>query len=202
MSWASAIGFQLHRPSTQRIEICTGRAEAASWNPPIGKQVQSTPLPRSASPQVAATGRDEAQADATAAPYKVSSRGRDDALPLSLYTPYGAKLPYDGKTQTDFEETCDPMTRNCQTSMHVWESTCRPCFGTGSICSTSRRGRRSTYVCLSCHGLGVVRKTSARIIPDVNAGNGQYTLNRPPAPIIEDETRTPRLDRWKSRRKD
>lgn len=87
----------------------------------------------------------------------ITSRAcRDDALPLSLYTPYGAKLPYDGKvrmvltprapcmhwvpvlderrcaflmiyginltvascsvaqTQTDFEETCDPMTRNCQ----------------------------------------------------------------------------------------
>ncbi len=42
-----------------------------------------------------------------------------------------------------------------QTVMHVWESTCRPCWGTGSISSSSRRGGRHTsYVCPTCHGLG------------------------------------------------
>ena len=42
-----------------------------------------------------------------------------------------------------------------QTVMHVWESTCRPCWGTGSITSSSRgRGRRMSYVCPTCHGLG------------------------------------------------
>ena len=44
--------------------------------------------------------------------------------------------------------------RTMQTAMYVWESTCRPCWGTGSITSSSRRGRRTSYVCPTCHGLG------------------------------------------------
>lgn len=58
------------------------------------------------------------------------------------------------------------------------------------------------YLRFACCNVGVVRKTSARIIPDVNSGNGQYTLNRPPAPLIEEDTKTPRLDRFMKRRKD
>lgn len=47
---------------------------------------------------------------------------------------------------------------------------------------------------------GVVRKTSSRIIPDVNSGNGQFTINRPAAPIPEEGSKHPRLDRFKNRK--
>jgi hypothetical protein len=50
---------------------------------------------------------------------------------------------------------------------------------------------------------GAVRKTSSRVIPDVNGGNGQFTAGRPPALPEKEEKPNPqaRLDRWRSRRK-
>lgn len=116
-------------------------------------------------------------------------RDRHDALPLSLYNPY-TNLPCDGKTRTEEEEACDPYSRNCQTPMHVWETNCKKCNGTGTVASYARGGRggrgtakRLLYTCPSCHGVGCVRHTSSRIMPDVNGGNGQYTAGRPPCQI-------------------
>ena len=40
-------------------------------------------------------------------------------------------LPAVMQTLTPDEETCDPMTRNCQTPMHVWETKCTSCYGSG-----------------------------------------------------------------------
>lgn len=115
---------------------------------------------------------------------KRRSRG-DDALPLSLYNPY-RNLPTEGRTQSEGDEFCDPMERSCQTPMHVWESNCTMCYGTGTVTSYSgrrRSNRRYSSTCPGCHGLGAVRKTSSRMMPDVNGGNGQYTAGRPPAKI-------------------
>lgn len=125
----------------------------------------------------------------------------DDALPLSLYIRYD-NLPCDGRTQTEEQETCDPKQQSCQRSMHVWESKCRACAGRGVVTSYSRRGgRRSSYTCPSCHGIGAVRKTSARIIPDVNNGNGQFTVNRPPCTIhySDDEKKKSLFERFKEK---
>ena len=42
-----------------------------------------------------------------------------------------------------------------QTPMHVWESKCTACYGSGIVsCSSGRRGRRSSATCASCTGLG------------------------------------------------
>ena len=41
------------------------------------------------------------------------------------------QLPVLMQTLTPDEETCDPMTRNCQTPMHVWETKCTSCYGSG-----------------------------------------------------------------------
>lgn len=41
-----------------------------------------------------------------------------------------------------------------QVPMHVWESKCRACYGTGSVQSSSRRGKRITSICPSCTGMG------------------------------------------------
>ena len=40
--------------------------------------------------------------------------------------------------------------------MHVWESKCRACYGTGSVQSSSRRGKRITSICPSCTGMGAL----------------------------------------------
>lgn len=45
--------------------------------------------------------------------------------------------------------------------MHVWESKCRACYGTGSVTFSSRRGKRSTAICPSCTGMG---ESVARLI--------------------------------------
>ena len=41
-----------------------------------------------------------------------------------------------------------------QVPMHVWESKCRACYGTGSVQSSTRRGKRSSGICPSCTGVG------------------------------------------------
>lgn len=114
---------------------------------------------------------------------------RHDALPLSLYHAY-VNLPCDGKTRSEQDEACDPNTRDCQTPMHIWETNCKKCSGTGTVASYrggrgrgGRGARRLLYTCPTCHGVGCVRHTSTRILPDVNGGNGQYTAGRPPCEI-------------------
>ena len=69
------------------------------------------------------------------------------------------------------------MERNCQIPMHVWESPCGACSGTGSARSASAvraargRGRvRSSFsttfsTCVACSGVGYVRYTTARLGP-------------------------------------
>ena len=81
------------------------------------------------------------------------------------------------QTQTLAEEACDPMERNCQVPMHVWEGPCGACAGTGSARSGSAvraargRGRaRSSFsttysTCVACSGVGYVRYTTARLGP-------------------------------------
>ena len=46
------------------------------------------------------------------------------------------------QTLTPDEETCDPMTRNCQTPMHVWETKCTSCYGSGEASSISAAALR------------------------------------------------------------
>jgi len=200
--WASVLRIPLHRPVTHLGGACKCRAAAASWSEPVGRAQQSITSPIRASAKESTNSREDEDV-VEASPSHRPSYTRDDALPLSLYAPF-TDLPADGKIQTEAEETCDPMTRNCQRPMYVWESKCRPCYGTGSICSSSRRGRRTSYVCPTCHGLGVVRKTSSRVMPDIAAGNGQFTAARPPAPTADPgtEPRRPRLDRWRNRKKE
>lgn len=42
-----------------------------------------------------------------------------------------------------------------QTPMHVWESKCTACYGSGIVSfSSGRRGRRSSATCASCTGMG------------------------------------------------
>ena len=42
-----------------------------------------------------------------------------------------------------------------QTPMHVWESKCTACYGSGIVSfSSNRRGRRSSATCASCTGMG------------------------------------------------
>lgn len=69
------------------------------------------------------------------------------------------------------------MERNCQIPMHVWESPCGACAGTGSTRNASAvraargRGRaRSSFsttfgTCVACSGVGYVRYTTARLGP-------------------------------------
>ncbi|KAK9857949.1 hypothetical protein WJX84_001990 [Apatococcus fuscideae] len=105
---------------------------------------------------------------------------KDEALGHSMYIA-NPQLPPDGKTRLIQDETCDPMTRSCQTPMHTWESQCRACSGTGQIRSTGRGGKRSTSSCPLCSGLGFLRRTSSRIQPDIGNGNNgktQYTIAR------------------------
>ncbi|CAK0785987.1 hypothetical protein CVIRNUC_009200 [Coccomyxa viridis] len=108
---------------------------------------------------------------------KHSKSHKEEGLPASLFAPYKGELPVDGKTLTEKEEFCDPMERNCQTPMHVWESKCTACYGSGTVSFSSRRGRRTSATCASCTGMGFVRRTSSRLIPDLN---GQHmTIGRP-----------------------
>lgn len=126
---------------------------------------------------------------------------RDDAMPLSLYSPY-RNLPTEGRTQSEGDESCNPMERSCQTPIYVWESDCKMCYGSGTITSYSgrRRGnRRASSTCPACHGLGCVRKTSSRIMPDVNGGNGQYTAGRPPSKQADDAKGKSLLERMQEK---
>ncbi|KAK9804324.1 hypothetical protein WJX72_006761 [[Myrmecia] bisecta] len=111
-----------------------------------------------------------------------------DPLPLSLFSPY-KDLPPDGKTRSEKDESCNPEERSCQTPIHTWESKCKACQGTGSVRSSGgRRGRHSSFTCISCHGIGFVRRVSSRIQPDLNGGDGpDFTLARPSAAAVDDD---------------
>lgn len=90
----------------------------------------------------------------------------DEGLQLSIFHPY-KKLPPEGVTVPLEEEMCDPETETCKTPLHVYEARCVHCYGTGwsRLPSNGRRGHLAT--CVVCHGLGYVRRTTARFTPDV-----------------------------------
>jgi hypothetical protein len=96
------------------------------------------------------------------------------------------------------EERCDPYSELCRTPIHVWESRCNACSGTGAQRSSgSSSGSRSRSrgghgggrhtrlgVCLLCSGLGYVRHTSHRTesVPYVNGTGPHTTIGRQPPP--------------------
>ncbi|GAB4813208.1 hypothetical protein N2152v2_000254 [Parachlorella kessleri] len=118
-----------------------------------------------------------------------AGQGSDDPLYLqngkphiasSLFRPF-EKLPPDGKTLTPEDEGCDPEKALCKTKIHVWETKCRACFGSGVVVMSGRRGRRTKCICLQCTGLGYVRHTSSNVEPvqDAEDNEAYYTLARP-----------------------
>jgi len=100
----------------------------------------------------------------------------ESGLPSSLYVPF-EKLPPEGRAIDIADETCNPEERRCRTAIYVWERKCKACYGTGIVTSSSRRGNRTSYACLSCHGLGYVRRASTTEIPDLESGDAT-TLRR------------------------
>lgn len=69
----------------------------------------------------------------------------------------------------------------CRTPIHVWESRCMACGGTGTQSQwTSRQRRLGT--CLLCSGLGYVRHSSTHSVPHVNGAGPHTTIGRPPPP--------------------
>lgn len=117
-------------------------------------------------------------------------KGGSDHPPTHTRTLTPAPLP-SLQTRTRADEACDPMERSCQTPMHTWEARCAACGGAGATRSRAAlragrgRGRgRGTpaaayHTCVTCEGVGWVRHTSARVIPDL-AADGVATLGRPP----------------------
>ncbi|KAI8469885.1 MAG: hypothetical protein J3K34DRAFT_269319 [Monoraphidium minutum] len=95
-------------------------------------------------------------------------RRRSEGLHLSLFHPYRA-LPPEGATLHPEEEACDPQERACKTPAHTYEARCGACSNTGwargaGSASSGRRG--NLHTCVVCHGLGYVRRTTARFCPD------------------------------------
>ncbi len=82
-------------------------------------------------------------------------------------------LPKEGRTLTDADTAAQSEGR---TVIHVWESRCSSCNGSGTTRTVGSRGRRGLSVCLKCEGVGVVRVVSATQ-PDEDAL--EYTLVRP-----------------------
>ncbi|KAL4419846.1 hypothetical protein ABPG75_006944 [Micractinium tetrahymenae] len=110
--------------------------------------------------------------------------GKLHHLPASLFANF-PKLPPDGSTLTPEEVKCSPDAERCRTPIHVWESKCSACAGTGTARSYSSRGRhRLVTVCLLCHGLGYVRHSSthASTVPYVNGSGPHTTIGRPSPP--------------------
>ncbi|KAL4430329.1 hypothetical protein ABPG77_002135 [Micractinium sp. CCAP 211/92] len=127
---------------------------------------------------------DHAGSDPTVAVHggTANGNGKQHHLPSSLFASF-PKLPPDGSTLTPEEMKCDPDMEHCRTPIHVWESKCRVCAGTGTARSQSSRRRRSVVaVCLLCHGLGYVRHSSTRAatVPYVNGTGPHTTIGRPP----------------------
>lgn len=92
----------------------------------------------------------------------------NQGLPLSLFHPY-ERLPPDGSTLMRDEEFCDPDERICKTPTHVYEAACVMCSGTGWARNSSNGRRGHLGTCISCHGLGYVRRTTARFIPEADS---------------------------------
>ncbi|GMH42072.1 hypothetical protein BSKO_09991 [Bryopsis sp. KO-2023] len=104
---------------------------------------------------------------------------KSEGLPLSLFTPY-SDLPPEGKTLTNLEETCDPREKMCKTPAHVYEAECAMCNGVGEILSKIKgKGKKVPCTCMTCHGLGYVRRTTSRFTPEVNCVGPNLTINRP-----------------------
>lgn len=93
---------------------------------------------------------------------------------MSLFTSVGGELPADGDTLTPNELCCDPASSLCKTPLHVWETKCHRCGGSGVVNTTGRKGRRGLGTCMACSGLGFVRHISA----DSTSHSEVYTLNR------------------------
>eukprot|EP00210_Caulerpa_lentillifera_P003292 g3143.t1 len=88
-------------------------------------------------------------------------------------------LPPDGRFLTEREEKTDPTAQRNKTPTYVYETVCPICKGSGMVESKSK-GKRRIYTCLSCHGLGYVRRVTARFVPKVNAnGLGPHLTLRP-----------------------
>ena len=64
------------------------------------------------------------------------------------------------QTLTPDEETCDPMTRNCQTPMHVWETKCTSCYGSGEASA-----RLSSSSAIPAHHASAVQAHSFLLVP-------------------------------------
>ncbi|PSC74963.1 heme oxygenase [Micractinium conductrix] len=121
--------------------------------------------------------------------------GNDTHMPTSLFTTF-PRLPPDGSTITPEEARCNPDEERCRTPIHVWETRCSGCYGSGTARSDGggsgghrARGHvtarhRLVTVCLLCHGLGYVRHSSTHIdtVPYVNGSGPHTTIGRPPPP--------------------
>ncbi|GBF90286.1 hypothetical protein Rsub_02392 [Raphidocelis subcapitata] len=107
-------------------------------------------------------------ASTAAATARLGRSGRSEGLPLSLFHPY-SRLPPEGSTLMREDELCDPQESICKTPSHTYEAECLVCSGTGWARNASN-GRRGTLgTCILCHGLGYVRRTTARFVPDSDA---------------------------------
>ncbi|KAF6257817.1 hypothetical protein COO60DRAFT_1521822, partial [Scenedesmus sp. NREL 46B-D3] len=98
-------------------------------------------------------------------------------VPPAVAVPPLQKLPPDGTTIPADEELCNPEEENCKTLLHVYEARCTACDGTGwaRAPTNGRRGHLGT--CMTCHGLGCVRRTTSRFCPD--DPDKHMTINRP-----------------------
>lgn len=100
------------------------------------------------------------------------NRKADDALPSSLLYPTKGELPPDGRTQKVEDELCDVQVMRCKTSVHTWEQKCPACAGSGSYSNLTVHGAKGRHkvvgTCLLCSGLGAIRKSSARVAPEMD----------------------------------
>ena len=58
------------------------------------------------------------------------------------------------QTLTRKEDVCDEYTMLCKTKLHVYETHCRRCYGTGTMRTATPRGRRLLATCPCCQGMG------------------------------------------------
>lgn len=105
---------------------------------------------------------------------------------ISLFMPF-PDLPPDGETLTRKEDVCDEFTMLCKTKLHVYETHCRRCYGTGTMRTATPRGHRLLATCPCCQGMGFVRYSTRFGPPPILGEEGpDYTLNRP-APDPEEK---------------
>mmetsp|Transcript_1749 Transcript_1749/g.4313 ORF Transcript_1749/g.4313 Transcript_1749/m.4313 type:complete len:252 (+) Transcript_1749:220-975(+) len=111
----------------------------------------------------------------------------NSGLPTSLFMPFTGELPEDGQFLTEAEANCNEMEKFCGDPYYVYESSCHPCYGTGTVRSAvggRARARRVLVECPHCNGLGVVRRVTTRFFPMDADGEEVLTLAR------KDEYRT------------